>query len=96
MLTKSDEKNIQRLMSESVKGLATKGDLKGFITRKNIKGLATKDDIEKLTVDLKEIRKDTRKIRIDLEMVTGEFDKELIEVKKRVDRLETTPFSALQ
>lgn len=91
MLTKSDKKNIQRLMRETVKGLASKKDLNGFATRGDLKGLASKDDMEELKACLKEVRKDTRKIRSDLEMVTGEFDKELVDIKRRIEQLENTP-----
>jgi hypothetical protein len=90
---KDDLKNFA--IKDDLKNFATKDDLKNFATKDDLKNFATKDDlkpinqkIDKLEFSLKSIKKDTTKIRSDLEMVTGEFDKEQVILKKRVDRIE--------
>lgn len=79
MLTRSDKKWLQE-------NFATKDDLENSATKNDLKPINQK--IDKLASGLESIKKDTTKIRRDLEMVTGEVDKEQVLLKKRVDRVE--------
>lgn len=74
------------------KAFATKEDLKAFTTKKDLEAFATKEDLDKslapLRKRLKSVEKDIKKIREDINMVIGFFDREYLNLKARVERIE--------
>ena len=76
MLTKDDKNWLK-------KNFSTKDDLKNFATKDDLK-----NGLEPINKSLKSIKNTTTKIRKDLEMVTGEFDRDLINLKKRTEKIE--------
>ena len=58
---------------------------KTFATKDDLKTFATKDDLNK---KLKPIEKNIKKIKDDINMVIGFFDREYMSLKARVKRIE--------
>jgi hypothetical protein len=90
--TKDDLKGLvtkDDLKSE-FKELATKEDAKGFATKADLKGLLTKEDAKKFSTknDIKVIKQDLTKIRKDIGTIVGFFDREYLDLRKRVERIE--------
>jgi len=72
MLTKSDLSEIR---------IVVKNEVKRFTTKDDLKTLATKND-------LKPIKSDIAKIRKDIDAMLSMLDREYVELRKRVERLE--------
>ena len=77
--TKDDLKPIK----DSLKTFATKDDFQSI--KNDLKSFATKDDLNK---KLKPIEKNIKKIKDDINMVIGFFDREYMSLKARVKRIE--------
>jgi len=84
MLTKSDLNQIKGLF----KDVATREDLNNFATKEDLKSLAKQSDLEIIKKDVKTIKSDTVNIRKDMKTVVSFFDREYLELRKRVERLE--------
>lgn len=76
MLTKSDLKQIQKVV---------KGEVKSEVDplKKDIKAINAT-----LKKDISTLKKDVTKIRKDMKIVVSLFDREYLELRARVDRLE--------
>ncbi|MCL4338238.1 hypothetical protein M1271_00955 [Patescibacteria group bacterium] len=78
MLTKTDLQKIK----QSIKEVAlTKDDAKSFVRRDDLRSFVTKDDLKPIKLDIAKIRKDTGTI-------TDFFDKEYLDFRQRVERIE--------
>ncbi len=78
MLTKTDLHKIKQAIKEVA---VTKEEAKSFATKDDLKSFATKDD-------LKPIKQDLAKIRKDMSTITDFFNKEYLDLRNRVERLE--------
>lgn len=47
-----------------------------------------RDDIKELKTDMKVVKKDITKIRKDIDTVVSVFDRDYLELRQRIDRLE--------
>lgn len=72
MLTKTDLKQIDNLISRRLQNTTTKDDLKYLATKQ----------------DLKSIKSDIAKIRKDIDVIIALFDREYINLRKRVEKIE--------
>ena len=76
MLTKDDLQSIRQLVKEEVKDGLTVG-LKPI-----------KKDILSLKTDMKSVKSDIRTLKQDVSYISREFDNQIIDTIRRVDRIE--------
>lgn len=82
MLTKSDLKSLNQTVRKAIKEEAvTKNEAKSFVRKEDLENFVTKDD-------LKPIKQDLAKIRKDMSTITDFFDKEYLDLRNRVERIE--------
>lgn len=80
MLTKNDISQIKKVIESGLKNYPTKQDLadqfKNYPTKQN------------LTSSLKPIKDDISQIRKDTKTIVGFFDREYLELRKRIEKIE--------
>jgi predicted nucleic acid-binding Zn-ribbon protein len=94
MLTKQDLGQIKKITHQVVTA-ATKPLHKGALGLKhdvsNLKQDMTglKQGVSKLQKDISDVKKDVTKIRKDTDLILSFVDREYLDLRKRVDRIET-------
>lgn len=80
MLTKKDLTQIQKVVKEELGDYPTKADLE-----KALSNHPTKADLAK---ELKPVKQDIAQIRKDVKVIVNLFDREYVELRRRVERIE--------
>ena len=70
--------------------MLTKSDLKEIdnVVSKRLQNVTTKDDLKR---ELKPIKSDVAKTRKDIDVMLSMFDREYLQLRKRVERIEEHP-----
>jgi len=70
--------------------MLTKSDLKEIdnVVSKRLQNVTTKDDLKR---ELKPIKSDVAKTRKDIDVMLSMFDREYLQLRKRVERIEEYP-----
>ncbi|PIU03961.1 hypothetical protein COT44_00335 [Candidatus Shapirobacteria bacterium CG08_land_8_20_14_0_20_39_18] len=82
MLTKSDFQSIKDIL----KNTATKDDLTSLATKDDFESI--KQDLGILKTDVKTIKNDVTKVRRDMTTLFDFLDKDFLDLRQRVDRIE--------
>lgn len=83
MLTKQDFSQIKKIVEQSVNSI--KVDVSGL--KKDVSGLKT--DVSGLKKDMTDVKKDITKIRKDIDVIISVFDRDYLDLRRRIDRIET-------
>lgn len=97
MLTKNDLSQIQKIVQTETKKIV-RGELSNYPTKADLANHPTKQDLARelsnhptkqdLAKELKPLKDDIAHIRKDTKAIVGFFDREYLELRKRVERIE--------
>jgi hypothetical protein len=81
---------------EDLQGFATKKDLQSFATKADLQGFATKDDVRQIVKkELQPVKKELKSIKKDTSDLIDFLDRDVMEISKKVKRIETHPGTSL-
>ncbi|AKM79528.1 MAG: hypothetical protein UX85_C0010G0005 [Candidatus Beckwithbacteria bacterium GW2011_GWB1_47_15] len=87
MLTKTDITKIRKVVRDETESEAktTRRELQGEIKLLRIE---LQKELKTITGRIKDLEGQTRKVRKDIELMLGFFDREYLDLQKRVDKVE--------
>jgi SMC interacting uncharacterized protein involved in chromosome segregation len=90
MLTKDDLKQIQIIVRQEGKNIRSELRMEIKLLKMELSNRIAELErrLDKIEVDIDQMKKDIRKIRKDLNYSVDFIDREYLELKKRVDRIE--------